>query len=453
MLAAAAVVVGLAGVLPALARPYAERVGETVLPNGLKLITLEDHKAPVAVVQIYYRVGSRNESLGHTGLSHILEHVMFKGTDKVGPEEYSKIIQRNGGRTNAWTTDDATTFYATLASDRIGVMLDLEADRMAHLKLTDEIFLPERSVIMEERRLRVDNNPVDDLFEQLSSTAYAAHPYEFPVIGWMSDIAQATLADTLQHYRTYYIPNNAFIVAVGDFDTAALTAQVTAAFGSIPSRPPPPAVRSIEPPQHGERRLELKRPAQLPFVALAHHVPNLRSRDAAALEVLSAILSGGDSARLHQELVYRQRLAREAGASYEYTSIDPGLFTVYAQPLPGKPAAAVEDALRRELARAADAPPSPRELEKAKNGIEAQFVFAQDSLFAQASLLGEYEVAGDWRWVDEYLPAVRGVTADDVWRAAHTYLRPDNRTTAVLTPDPPVTKPTGAEAMPRGQIR
>ena len=453
MLAAAAVVVGLASALPALARPYAERVGETVLPNGLKLITLEDHKAPVAVVQIYYRVGSRNESLGHTGLSHILEHVMFKGTDKVGPEEYSKIIQRNGGRTNAWTTDDATTFYATLASDRVGVMLDLEADRMAHLKLTDEIFLPERSVIMEERRLRVDNNPVDDLFEQLSSTAYAAHPYEFPVIGWMSDIAQATLADTLQHYRTYYIPNNAFIVAVGDFDTAALTAQVTAAFGSIPSRPPPPAVRAIEPPQHGERRLELKRPAQLPFVALAHHVPNLRSTDAAALEVLSAILSGGDSARLHEELVYRQRLAREAGASYEYTSIDPGLFTAYAQPLPGKPAAAVEDALRRELARAADEPPSPRELEKAKNGIEAQFVFAQDSLFAQAALLGEYETAGDWRWVDEYLPAVRGVTADDVWRAAHTYLRPDNRTTAVLTPDPPVTKPTGAEAMPRGQIR
>jgi zinc protease len=151
--------------------------------------------------------------------------------------------------------------------------------------------------------------------------------------------------------------------------------------------------------------------------------------------------------------VYRQRLAREAGASYEYTSIDPGLFTAYAQPLPGKPAAEVEDALRKELARAADQPPSPRELEKAKNGIEAQFVFAQDSLFAQASLLGEYEVAGDWRWVDDYLPAVRAVTADDVWRAAHTYLRPDNRTTAVLTPDPPVTKPSGAEAMPKGQIR
>jgi zinc protease len=451
-LVAVAVVAGMAWALPAAALPYAERVRETVLPNGLKLIMLEDHKAPVVVFQIYYRVGSRNESLGHTGLSHILEHVMFKGTDTVGPEEYSKIIQRNGGRTNAWTTDDATTFYATLASDRVGVVIDLESDRMAHLKLTDEVFLPERSVIMEERRLRVDSNPVDDLFEQLSSTAYAAHPYEIPVIGWMSDIAQTTLADALQHYRTYYIPNNAFIVAVGDFDAAALTAQVGAAFGPIASRVPPPPVRAIEPPQHGERRVELKRAAQLPYIALAHHVPNLRGGDAAALEVLEAVLSGGDSARLHQELVYHLRLAREAGADYDYTTIDPGLFTVYAQPLPGKSAAAVEAALRRELARAADAPPSPRELEKAKNGIEAQFVFAQDSLFYQAMLLGEYEVAGDWRRIDDYLSTVRAVTADDVWRVARIYLQPDNRTTAVLIPDPPVTHPTGSDQAPRGAV-
>jgi zinc protease len=323
---------------------------------------------------------------------------------------------------------------------------------MTNLKLTDEVFLPERSVIMEERRLRVDNNPVSDLFEQLSSTAYAAHPYEFPVIGWMSDIGQATLADALQHYRTYYIPNNAFVVAVGDFDTAALTAQIAAAFGPIESRPPPPAVRAIEPVQHGERRVALKREAQLPFVALAHHVPNLRGGDAAALEVLAAILAGGDSARLHQELVYRQRLARDAGASYEYTSIDPGLFTVYAQPLPGKSAATVEAALQRELERAADAPPSPRELEKAKNGIEAQFVFAQDSLFYQGMLLGEYEVAGDWRRIDDYLPAVRAVTPDDVLRAARTYLRAENRTTGVLIPDPPVRGPSGADQIPKGMI-
>ncbi len=449
---AAAVVAAVAWAEPAAASTYAERAAERVLGNGLKLILLEDHKAPVVVFQLYYRVGSRNESLGHTGLSHILEHVMFKGTDTVGPEEYSKIIQRNGGRTNAWTTDDNTTYFATLASDRVGVVIDLEADRMANLKLTDEIFLPERSVIMEERRLRVDNNPVGDFFEQLSSTAYAAHPYQFPVIGWMSDIAQTTPTDALQHYQTYYSPNNAFVVAVGDFDSARLTEQIAAAFGPIASRPPPPVVRAIEPPQHGARRVEVKRAAQLPFVAMAHHVPNLRSGDAAALEVLATILSGGESARLHQALVYRLRLARDAGASYDYRAIDPGLFTAYAQPLPGQSAAAVEAALQREVAQAAAAPPSPRELDKAKNGIEAHFVFAQDSLFYQAMLLGQYEVAGDWRRIDDYLPVVRAVTGADVLRVARTHLRPENRTTAVLIPDPPVSKPTGADQPPTGAI-
>ena len=437
---------------PAPGASYTERVKETVLRNGLKLILLEDHKAPVVVFQIYYRVGSRNEALGHTGLSHILEHVMFKGTPTVAPEEYSKIIQRNGGRTNAWTTQDNTTYFASLASDRVGVVIDLEADRMTNLKLTDEVFLPERSVIMEERRLRVDNNPSDALFEQLASTAYAAHTYQFPVIGWMSDIGQATVGDALQHYRTYYIPNNAFIVVVGDFDTTALIKQITDAFGDTPIGPPPPAVRAVEPVQHGERRVELRREAQLPYVAMAYHVPNLNSPDAAALEVLGAILSGGESARLHRELVYRQRLAREAGASYDYTSIDPGLFTAYAQPLPGQSEAAVEAALTRELERAAAEPPTAHELEKAKNGIEADFIFGQDSLFYQAMLLGEYEVASGWRRIDEYLPAVRAVTAADVLRVAQAYLRPTNRTTAVLIPDPPVSGPSAPQAHPHGAI-
>ena len=436
----------------ATARAYAERVSEAMLPNGLKLIMLEDHKAPVVVLQIWYRVGSRNEALGHTGLSHILEHVMFKGTDTVAPEEYSKIIQRNGGRTNAFTAQDATTYFAMLASDRVGVVIDLEADRMNGLKLTDEQFLPERDVIMEERRLRVENSPTSALFEQLTSTAYAAHPYQFPIIGWMSDIAQATLADALAHYRTYYVPNNAFVVAVGDFDSAVLREQLTAAFGPIPIGAAPPSVRAIEPVQQGQRRVEVKRPAQLPFVALSHHVPNLRTADAAALEVLATVLSGGDSARLHSQLVYRDRLALSAGAEYDYTSLDPGLFTIYAQPLPGKSVVAAEAALLREIDRARREAPTPRELEKAKNGIEASYVFAQDSLFYQGMLLGNHEVAGDWRTIDEYLPAVRKVTAADVRRVANTYLRTENRTTAVLIPDPPIAGPLPGAAPPGGPL-
>ena len=345
---------------PPLRGNYAERVKETVLPNGLKLILLEDHKAPVVVFQIYYRVGSRNESLGHTGLSHILEHVMFKGTDKVAPEDYSKIIQRNGGRTNAWTTDDNTTYFATLASDRVGVVIDLEADRMTNLKLTDEVFLPERSVIMEERRLRVDNNPVAGLFEQLTSTAYAAHPYEFPVIGWMSDIAQATLEDALRHYRTYYIPNNAFVVAVGDFDSAALTAQIGEAFGAVPSGPPPPSVRAVEPAAARRRGASSSSAGpSFPSSPWRTTCPTCSATTPAALEVLAAVLSGGESARLHQ----RARLSpapgarRRAPATTTRRSI-PALFTVYAQPLPGKSRGQVEAALDRELARAAAEPPT-----------------------------------------------------------------------------------------------
>ncbi len=439
-------------VAPVSALSYAERVVEATLPNGLELILLEDHKAPVVVFQLYYRVGSRNEALGHTGLSHILEHVMFKGTETVGPEAYSRIIQLNGGRTNAFTSQDNTTYFATLASDRVGVVVDLEADRLANLKVTNEQFLPERDVIMEERRLRVDNNPIGALFEQLTTTAYTAHPYEFPIIGWMSDIAQTTLDDVLAFHRLYYAPNNAFIVAVGDFDSTALTARIADAFAAIPRGEAPPRVRAIEPPQRGARRVDLKREAQLPFVAMAHHTPNLTSPDAAALEVLATILAGGESARLHHELVYRQRVARAAGASYDYTSIDPGLFTLYVQPLPGIAVADAEVALGRQIERLRQEPPSAREMEKARNGIEASFVFAQDSLFYQAMLLGQYEVAGDWRRIDEYLPAVRGVGAADVQRAASIYLKPENRTTGVLVPYPVASGPGAPEALPMGPM-
>ena len=437
---------------PAFAATYGERATETVLSNGLKLILLEDHKAPVTVFQIWYRVGSRNESLGHTGISHLLEHVMFKGTEKVGPEEYSRIIQRNGGDTNAFTSQDATTYFATLASDRVEVVIDLEADRMANLVIDAALFAAERNVVMEERRLRTDNNPVSALFEQLTATAYAAHPYQFPIIGWMNDIAQSTVTDLRRHYRTYYIPNNSFIVAVGDFSAPALTATIEQAFGSIATGAPPPFVRSIEPTQQGERRVVVQREAQLPFVSMAYHVPNLGSSDAAPLVVLAEVLSGGKSARLHHQLVYRRRLARSAGAGYDYTSVDPGLFNVYAQPLPGQPAATVECELDNELQRIGTDPPSGRELQKAKNAIEAGFIFAQGSLFYQGMLLGQYEIAGDWRRIDEYLPAIRAVTTDDLVRVSRFYLRPENRTVAVLEPLPPTSRRPVVGYVPQGAL-
>lgn len=418
------------------AQTYAERVGETVLPNGLKILLLEDHKAPVAVFQIWYRVGSRNEQLGKTGLSHLLEHLMFKGTHKIGPEEYSKIIQHNGGNDNAFTSDDSTTYFATLASDRLPVVIDLEADRMQNLSFDDAQFTPELHVVMEERRLRTDNNPVSALFEQIDSVAYAAHPYQWPTIGWMDDLKQATRQDAMDYYHTYYTAGNAVVVCVGDFSADALRARLESAFAPVPAGNPPPSVRAIEPEQQGENRTVLKREAQLPFVASAYHVPNLKNKDGPVLEVLSGILAGGKSARLYQHLVYEKRVARDVGASYELTSVDPGLFIVYGQPLPGKTAKAVEDDLLDELEQLKRSPVTERELTKAKNGLEAAFVQGQDSLFYQGMLLGQYEMAGDWHWIDNYVPSIRAVTAQDIQRVAALYLTARNRTVGTLEPLP-----------------
>ena len=435
------------------AQTYGERVREQTLANGLKILLLEDHRAPVAVFQIWYRVGSRNEALGKTGISHLLEHLMFKGTHKVGPEEYSKIIQRNGGNDNAFTADDSTTYFVTLASDRLSVVVDLEADRMQNLTFDEAQFVPEHKVVLEERRLRTDNNPVAALFELISSMAYSAHPYAWPVIGWMNDIKQATREDALAYYRSYYTPGNAFIVCVGDFSSEQLLHTIDAAFAPIPLGNPPPEVRAVEPEQQGERRTMLKREAQLPFVALAYHVPNLRTADGPALEVLSAILSAGKSSRLYRHLVYEKRLARDASASYELTSEDPGLFLVNAQPLPGKSVGVLEKELLGEIERLRTAPVNEHELSKAQNGLEANFVRGQDSLFYQALLLGQYEVAGDWRLADTYVPSVRAVTADDVLRVAAFYLTSNNRTIGTLEPLPiPPGKTAPAEDLPHGLV-
>ncbi len=452
LLAASLLIVSLPYAAPA-AQSYAERVHETLLPNGLKVLLLEEHKAPVAVFQVWYRVGSRNEQLGKTGLAHLLEHLMFKGTAKVGPEEYSKIIQRNGGNDNAFTSDDGTTYFATMASDRLSVIVDLEADRMHNLTFDEAQFDPEHHVVLEERRLRTDNNPVAALFELINSAAYSAHPYEWPTIGWMNDIAQATREDALAFYHTYYQPGNAFIVCVGDFSSSELEAQIDKAFSGVAAGDPPPAVRAVEPVQQGERRAILKREAELPFVALAHHVPNLSSPDGPALEVLAAILGGGKSSRLHQHLVYDKRLAREVGTSYELTSVDPGLFFVYAQPLPGKSLAELEKLLVAEITAIQTKPVSERELLKAKNAIEAGWVLGKDSLFYQALLLGQYELAGGWRQADNYVPSISAITVEDIQRVARFYLTATNRTVGTLDPLPiPPGKRAPAAAVPQGMV-
>lgn len=434
LLLLAALILGAAR--PVEAASYADRVKEKVFPNGLKVLVLEDHKAPVATLQVWYRVGARNEVPGHTGLSHLLEHMMFKGTDKVGPEEYSKIVQRNGGNENAFTSQDTTVYFATIASDRLGVVVDLEADRMQNLRLTKEVFEPERAVVAEERRLRTEDNPTAALYEAIAAASFTAHPYGWPVIGWMSDIQNATTEEALAHYKEFYRPSNAFIVVAGDVDANDIFTRVEKTFGQIPSEPPPPPMRSVEPEQKGERRVNLRKEAELPYVAIAYHVPNAPHADSAALEVLASILSDGESSRLYKDLVYTKQIARSAGASYDRESQDPALFTVFGQPLPGKKIGDLEKELLAEIEAVKTKPIAPRELDKVKNSIEADLIFAQDSLFYQAMLIGQYEIMGDWRQLDNLVPAIRAVTAEDVQRVARQYLTAENRTVGVLDPLP-----------------
>jgi len=419
-----------------------EQVFETTLPNGLKVILLENHKAPLITFQVWYRVGSRNEAWGNTGLSHVLEHMMFKGTEKVGPEEFSRIIQENGGNLNAFTSYDNTAYFENLSSDRIQVAIDLESDRMQNLILRQEDFQTERMVVVEERRLRTEDNPQAFLLEQTMATAFQIHPYHWPIIGWMEDLSRLTLEDLKAYYQTYYNPANAFLVVVGDFKKDELLPKIEKAFGSYARGVVPYQDKVKDPPQVGERRISVKKEAQLPFRVMGYHVPNLRDPDSYVLEVIATILSGGKSSRFYQSLVREKRLVLSADADHSLLSRDPSLFYISADLLPGKEVAEVEKALDQELERLQKEPVGEKELEKAKNQLEAAFIYGQDSLYYQAMLLAQHEISLDWRAIDSYLPSIREVSAEDIQRVAKRYLVPDNRTIGILVPQPPKeTKP------------
>jgi zinc protease len=413
---------------------HATEVQEFALDNGLKVLLLEDHKSPVVTFQVWYRVGSRNEKDGKSGLSHFLEHMMFKGTKTVQPEEYSRIIAKNGGRSNAFTTSDVTVYYATMSRDKIGIEIELEADRMVNALLGETYFEPEKKVIQEERRLRTEDKPVSALGEVAGAVAYMVHPYRRPVIGWMEDIQNLTRQDLVDHYKLYYAPNNAFIVMTGDFSAAEMLPKIKAAFGNIPRGSEPPKVRAEELPQKGERRVILKKEAELPFALMYYHTPNLKSPDNYALDVLSVVLAGGRSSRLYHDLVYQKRLARSVGADYNGLSIDPSVFSVTAQLMPGKDPAEIERGIDNLLEPLKSDLISDRELQKAKNQIESAFVYGQDSIFGQAMRVGYYEAVGDWRLMDGYLDGIRKVTRQDIQRVAQEYLDRDRRTVGVLIP-------------------
>ena len=411
---------------------------EYILSNGMKVLLIEVPKAPVATVQVWYKVGSRNEVMGRAGLSHMLEHMMFKGTTKYPKGSFSRIVRKNGGIDNAFTGQDFTAYFENVAADRVPLALELEADRMQGLTLDNTEFQTEREVVKEERRLRSEDDPQGALVEALFAQAYMSHPYHWPVIGWFADLDAMTLEDLQRHYDTFYSPNNATLVVVGDIKADALLPTIKRLFEPIPRGPSPKQSLPVEPEQRGERRFLLKREAQVPFVMMGFRVPNYSSDDSYALDVLESILSRGKSSRLYQSLVYEQKNSLSVGAEYSLIQTDPGLFYFYSLVNPSAKIETVESALQREIARLQNEPPSDQELQRAKNQIEASRTFEQDSNFRRAMLLGQAEmVSAGWRRVDQFVERIRAVTAKDIQRVARQYLTEDNRTLGILVPLPP----------------
>src|SRR5215470_3946211 len=446
LVAAGSLVLGLT--LPA----FATDPHEYILSNGMKVLLVEVPKAPVATVQVWYKVGSRNEVMGRAGLSHMLEHMMFKGTAKYPKGSFSRLIRKNGGVDNAFTSQDFTAYFENLAADRVELALEMEADRMQGLILDMNELKTEREVVKEERRLRTEDDPQGALVEALFAQAYLSHPYHWPVIGWFGDLDAMTLEDLQRHYDTYYSPNNATLVVVGDIKSDQLLPTIKHLFEPIPRGPEPKPVATMEGEQKGERRFLLKREAQVPFVMMGYRVPNYTSEDSYALDVLESILSHGKSSRLYQSLVYDQKLSLAVGAEYGLMQTDPGLFYFYALVSPGQKVEVVEEALQKEIKRLQSEPPTEQELQRAKNQVEAARVFEQDSNFRHAMLLGQAESVGaGWRKVDQFLDRIRAVTAKDVQRVARQYLIDDARTVGTLIPVPSKQPDAPSAALQQGK--
>ena len=418
------------------ARAQAPAVLAATLDNGLRVLLLEDHRSPIVSFQVWYRVGSRNEERGRTGIAHFLEHMLFKGTPKYGRGQFARLVEQNGGQDNAFTSQDVTSYYVNIAADKLDLVVDLESDRMVNALLDPKEIASEREVVIEERRTRTEDDPNGFLGEEVGALAFRAHPYGQPIIGWMEDIKRITPEEIRAFYKTYYQPNNAIVVAVGAFEAPALMEKIKTQFGRIPRAPAPPAVTAAEPVQNGARRLLLQKEAQLPIVYLAYPVPNQTSPDAPALEILSTILSSGRSSRLYRSLIYDRQLALDAGGDYSWFAFDPNLFWFWATAMPGQTTETLEKELLAEMDKLGKEPVSDLELQRARNQIEAAFVFQDDSVHRRASMLARFETIGGHGLKDKYLERIRAVTAADVQRVARAYFIEQHKNVGVLLPRP-----------------
>jgi zinc protease len=414
----------------------ADGVRRTVLSNGLTLLTKESHAHPLVSSVMWYRVGARNESLGLTGTSHFLEHMLFKGTERHPKGSIDLLTLRNGGSNNALTWLDYTAYYFSFASDRWEVALELEADRMRGTLFEPDEFAAEKQVVIEELQIGLDG-PWDELESELWAAAYRQHPYHNPTVGWIDDIKRATVDDMRAYYDAWYHPRNATLALVGDFDTDRVVARVEELFGGIPPGPEPPPMCIVEPPQRGEKRVVVRKPTPVERLAIAYHAPAVGHPDSYAVQVLEAALSLGKTARLYRRLVETDRSVSLVGAGYN-DHIDSSLFVVRAEVKPGFALGDVERAIDDEIAKVVEQGLRPGELARIVRRIRADLILSNEQVLNQAMLLGEYETIavnehlgeGDrgYAYLANYFDRVAAVTEDEVRAAAAAYLNPDNRT-------------------------
>lgn len=446
-------------------------VQEFKLNNGLKLVVQEDHRSPVVVSQVWYRAGSLDEVNGKTGVAHVLEHMMFKGTKHVPAGQFSRLIAAAGGKENAFTSADYTCYFQQLEKSHLPLSFKLEADRMANLIITDAEFAKEIKVVMEERRWRTEDKPQSKVNEQFQSTAFKVHPYARPVVGYMNDLENMTAADAREWYNTWYAPNNATIVVVGDVKAQDVLKLAKQHFGKLKAKKLPARKPQTEPPQIGERRIVVKAPGKLPYLTMGYHVPTLIGAESSsapsksntsstlgkpstpeqgwepyALDVLAGVLSGNDSARLNQKLVRETALAVDVGAGYDSTSRGrEALFELVGTPSEGKTVVELEVALIAEIERVKTGGVTQQELDRVKAAVIASDVYQRDSMFYQAMQIGQLETMNySWRLLKEYPDKLKAVTPEQVQAVAKKYLVKDNMTVATLDPQPidPNAKPT-----------
>lgn len=410
-----------------------EDVRRTVLDNGLVVLTKEVHTSPIVTSMIWYRVGSRNEELGHTGKSHFLEHMLFKGTERFRKGEIDLITLKNGGGNNAFTSHDFTAYYFNFASDRWEITMELEADRMLNCAFDPEEFEAEKKVVIEELKTGLDS-PWGLLLQDVDAAAFKVHPYRNPIVGWLQDVERATAEQQQAYYRKYYQPNNAVLVIVGDFETESVLAKVLRSFSSLPSGPEPPAMLLKEPPQRGERRVVVRWRSKVPRLAIAYHAPEIAHTDSYALQVLAVILAEGKSSRLYQRMVERERTVTFVSAEYGEAK-DPTLFHIRSEARGDHSTDEIESSIYDELTSVAAKGVTPHELDRAKHQIEAHFILSRERTLDQAILFGQIEMLHGLDYIDSYLQHTGAVTSEDVMDVCARYLNENNRTVGRLLSD------------------